>query len=293
MPRADRLPLPPVVALLISAFSVQGGAALAKGLFPALGAAGTTAFRVALSALLLLAFFRPALGRITARQWAFVLPYGLSLGAMNLTFYLALARIPLGLAVTLEFLGPLAVALLGSRHLVDLLWVALAAAGIVLLSGLGAAVEAALDPVGVALALAAACCWAIYILVGGAVSRRLPREGEGVSAGMLVAALAVFPFGLSDLGAASFTPSLLGVGLLMAILSSALPYTLEMRALRALPSRTFGILMSLEPGIAALVGHVALGEVLTLRQWLAIVFISAASAGATLTARRVRPPIET
>ena len=195
-------PLSPVPVLLFSAISIQAGAALAKDLFPALGPAGTTGLRVSLAALLLLLLFRPPLRSVSRAHWAALVPYGLSLGLMNLTFYLALARIPLGLAVTLEFVGPLGVALLGSRRLVDLAWVALAAFGILLIAPWGGGADA-LDPVGMALALAAGACWGAYILLGARVSHSFASEAHGVALGMGVAALAVLPFAAADLAAAN------------------------------------------------------------------------------------------
>lgn len=289
-PRRPRV-LAPVPAVLLGMVSVQGGAALAKDLFPALGALGTAAVRITLSAVVLLALFRPPLARLGRAQWRAVIPYGVVLGAMNAIFYLSLARIPLGLAVTLEFLGPLAVAVLGSRRLSDFLWVLLAAAGIALLVPWDPAQVNALDPLGVVLALVAGACWAAYILLGGRVSRQF-TGGQGVATGMLFAMLAVLPFALVDGVLDRLTPPLLGAGLGVALLSSALPYTLEMAALRALPSRTFGILMSLEPAVAALAGLLFLSERLTLLQWLAVVLVSTASAGSTLTARRTTPPVD-
>jgi inner membrane transporter RhtA len=288
---SSRLALPPIPALLVAVVSIQGGAALAKQIFPALGPAGATGLRVALAALLLLAIFRPPLARLGRTQWAALLPYGIALGGMNLTFYLALARIPLGLAVTLEFVGPLGVAVLGSRRAADFLWVLLAAIGIVLLAPWEGGPDS-LDRLGMLLALLAGACWAAYILVGGALSRRLPHSGQATSLGMAIAALAVLPFTLADLTAARITPEVLGIGLAVAILSSALPYTLEMIALRALPSRTFGILMSVEPAAAALIGLVVLGERLSALQWLAVLCVCAASAGATLTAKAPHAPVE-
>jgi len=280
-----------VPALLLAVVSVQGGAALAKGLFPVLGPAGATGLRVSLAALLLLAFFRPPIGRLTGAQWRALVPYGVALGGMNLAFYLALARIPLGLAVTLEFVGPLGVAVLGSRRAADFAWVLLAGAGIVLLAPWGGG-AAALDPLGMALALIAGACWGAYILLGGLVSRRLAHDGQGVAVGMAVAALAVLPFTAADALAARILPIHLAIGLAVAVLSSALPYTLEMIALRALPSRTFGILMSVEPAAAALIGLAFLGERLTAPQWLAVACVCTASAGATFGARRMPPPVE-
>ena len=270
--------LPPVVSVLVAIVSVQGGAALAKGLFPLLGATGTTGLRVGLSALMLLALFRPAVRRLTREQWRAVVPYGVVLGTMNALFYLALERIPLGLAVTLEFVGPLGVAVAGSRRALDVLWVLMAAAGIALIapwSGRG------IDPVGVLFALGAGACWAAYIVLGGRVSRAMPG-GAAVSIGVVVAALTVMPFAVASGGLAHLTPHLLLIGAGMALLSSALPYSMEMSALSRMPSRTFSILMSLEPAAAALCGLAFLGEHLTPPQWLAVLLVIAASAGATL-----------
>ena len=282
--------LPPIPAVLLAVVSVQGGAAFAKELFPALGSAGTAGMRIGLSALLLFAVFRPPLTRLTRAQWTAIIPYGVVLGTMNLSFYKALERIPLGLAVTLEFVGPLSVAVFGSRRASDFLWVVLAAAGIALIApwhgGAGA-----VDLVGVLLALLAGACWGAYILLGGRVSKVLPG-GQSVATGMLFAALTVLPFSFAEGLAARLTPPLFAASLAVALLSSAVPYTLEMMALRVLSSRTFGILMSLEPAVAALAGLVFLREQLTVTQWLALGFVSAASAGAALTARRVPPPVE-
>jgi inner membrane transporter RhtA len=291
-PAARRpLTLPPIPAVLLAVVSVQGGAAFAKEIFPALGPAGTAGLRISLSALMLFAAIRPPLARLTRAQWSAVIPYGVVLGAMNLSFYLALERIPLGLAVTLEFAGPLALAVFGSRRALDFLWVLLAAAGIALIAPWRGGVGA-LDLLGVLLALFAGGCWAAYIVLGGRVSRVFPGV-QGVATGMLFASLMVLPFSFAEGLAARLTPPLFAAGLAVALFSSALPFTLEMMALRVLPSRTFGILMSLEPAAAALSGLVFLREQLTVTQWLALVFVSAASAGAALTARRVPPPVET
>ncbi|MSR35701.1 MAG: DMT family transporter [Gemmatimonadetes bacterium] len=285
--------MPPIPSVLLAALSVVTGAAFAKRLFPELGAAGTAGVRIGLSALMLATVFRPPLRRLSAAQWRAVVPYGLGLGGMNLIFYLAIARIPLGLAVTIEFIGPLGLAVLGSRRLLDLVWVALAASGIALIApwGLSGPSALAIDPVGVLLALAAGALWATYIVLGGRLARVLPG-GPGVAAGMIVAAALVVPTaaGTGQLG--RLTPRLLGAGAGVALLSSAIPYTLEMNALRALPARTFGILMSLEPAIAAVSGLLFLGERLTGRQWLATALVIAASTGVTWTARRVSPPVE-
>ncbi len=283
--------LPPIPALLLSMLSIQGGAAFAKTLFPTLGPLGTTGLRVGLAAALLALVFRPNLRLLTREDWRAVLPYGAALGLMNLTFYLSLTHLPLGLAVTLEFVGPLLLALVSSRRAVDFVWVALAALGIALIAPLTGDGAARLDPLGVALALTAGGFWAAYILAGGAVGQRLPGT-TGVVAGMLVAAVICVPFGVAQAGVGLLAPGALLGGLGVAALSSALPYTLEMRALRAIPARVFGVMMSLEPALAALSGLLFLSERLSLRQWLALLCVIAASAGISLTsARRARRPV--
>src|SRR5688500_18155561 len=183
-PTSKRPVLPPLPAVLVAILSVQGGAALAKGLFPALGPSGTVGLRIGISALILLAVFRPRLHRLNAQQWRVVIPYGVVLGVMNLVFYHSLARIPLGLAVTVEFIGPLSVAVFGSRKLIDVVWVVLAGAGIALITPWTAG--SGVDPLGVALAFGAGICWALYIVIGQRLSHLLPG-GAAVSIGMLVA----------------------------------------------------------------------------------------------------------
>jgi inner membrane transporter RhtA len=281
--------LPPVVSILLAVFSVQGGAAVAKGLFPVIGPAATASVRSGVSAMILLAVFRPPVHRFTAAQWRAVIPYGVSIGVMNLIFYQALARIPLGLAVTLEFVGPLGVAIVGSRRALDAIWIVLAAFGIALIAPWQAG--SAIDPLGVAMALLTGGCWAAYIVLGGRVSRLL-SGGVAVAIGMSIATLTVLPFALAAGGLASFAPRLFAAGAALAVLSSALPFTLEMNALHALPARTFSILMSLEPAVAALCGLVLLGEHLTKAQWLAVGLVIAASVGATVTARQVPVHVE-
>ena len=279
--------IPPLPAVLLSIVSVQCGAAIAKGLFPALGAAGTASVRIGFSALILLAFVRPRLQELTKEQWKAVLPYGLALGAMNLLFYFALVRIPMGLAVSLEFIGPLSLALAGSRRLVDILWVALAAAGIALIapwSGEG------IDPLGLVFALAAGACWAIYILLSKRAGAQLPGQ-LAVTVGMLVAALPVLPVGIIEGSAFSMTPYMLLLGVALAVFSSVLPFSLEMNALRTMPPRTFSILMSMEPVAAALAGWLLLNELLSTQQWLAVIFIVIASSGVALTGREVHPSV--
>ncbi len=276
------LTLPPLPAVLLGMFSVQCGAALAKNMFPALGPVGTVSLRIGLSAAVLCAVFRPRLLSMQRKQWRIVIAYGIVLAIMNLSFYLALARIPLGLAVTLEFTGPLSIAVLGSRRVTDFLWVLLAMAGIALIAPWQ--VSANVDTAGVLLALAAGVCWAIYIVVGSRMSRVL-AAGPGVAAGMLLATVVIVPFTIASHSLSHLTPNLLLSGLGVALLSSALPYSLEMMALRSIPARTFGILMSLEPAIGALSGLLLLGEHLNSKQWAAVGCVMIASAGATVTTR--------
>ncbi len=286
-PTPKRPVLPPLPAVLVAIVSVQGGAALAKGLFPVFGPAGTVGLRIGISAAILLVAFRPGLRLLTAAQWRVVIPYGVVLGVMNLLFYQSLARIPLGLAVTVEFIGPLGVAVFGSRRLIDAGWVVLAAVGIGLITPWTA--DSGVDPLGVALAFAAGVCWALYIIIGQRLSHLLPG-GAAVSIGMLMAAIAVVPFAVATGGYAQLTPGRFAAGVGVALLSSAIPYTLEMIALKEMPARTFGILMSLEPAVAALAGFVFLHEVLSATQWLAVVLVIAASGGSTLTTRRGPEP---
>lgn len=281
MPVSTRFSFPAVPAVLLSIVSVQGGAAIAKGLFPLLGAAGTTSLRIGLSALILAVVVRPQLGRLQPAQWRAVVPYGLVLGLMNFLFYCALKRVPLGLAVTLEFIGPLVLALAGSRRWTDAVWAVLAGAGIALIAPWH---SQGVDLWGLALSLAAGGLWAVYIVMGQRTAAVLPGQ-QAVAIGMLFAALPVLPFGISSGSLLALTPHLLLLGGLLALFSSVLPFSLEMQALRTLPTRTFSILMSLEPVAAALSGWLLLGEKLALGQWLAVGFIVVASIGATLTAQ--------
>lgn len=274
----------PVAMLLVAMCSIQSGAALAKTLFPLIGATGTTSIRLLLGALLLLIVMRPWRKRLSRRAWKSTLIYGISLGAMNLMFYQALARIPLGIAVALEFTGPLTVAMLTSRRRLDLIWVALAIVGLTLLLLLGDDVDGAIDPLGAAFALGAGACWALYILFGqraGAVN-----GAQSATLGITIAALVIAPIGLIDIGPAIFALDILPFALGVAVLSTALPYTLEMVALPRLPTSTFGTLMSLEPAVAALSGLLFLTQQLATLQWFAIGLIIAASIGTTLTAGR-------
>lgn len=275
--------IPPVPAVLLAIVSVQSGAAIAKGLFPVIGAAGTASLRIGISALILLIAYRPNFRTITVMQWKIVIPYGLALGAMNLIFYLSIERIPLGLAVTLEFIGPLLLAVAGSRRWVDFLWVVLAAAGIVLIAPW---TNEGVDLTGVFFALLAGAFWATYIVLGGKVSK-IMKGGDAVATGMLVATVLIVPFGFFDGGLSSLTPTLFGLGIALALLSSAIPFSLEMKALGQLPARTFSILMSLEPAVASICALIFLQEYLTVNEILAVIFVIVASAGATLTAKKI------
>jgi inner membrane transporter RhtA len=252
---------------------------VAKQLFDEVGSFGTVALRLFFAAAVLMLLWRPPL-RMNRRMWTVVLSYGVVLGLMNLFFYSALARLPLGIAVTIEFLGPLAVALAGSRRWLDAFWAVLAAGGVLLLmDGRGG-----LDLVGVVFALAAGACWGLYILVGAALGRHT-TEGNGLALGMAVAALMAVPFGVADSGTALIEPWVLVAGLGVALLSSVIPYSLDLEALRKIPPRVFGILMSLEPAMAALIGLIVLQESLLWSQWIAVLCVVAASAGATRGAR--------
>ena len=273
----------PVLVIVIAMLSIQSGASLAKSLFPLIGAPGVTALRLALGTLILIVIFKPWRLRFTRQQRKPLLLYGLSLGAMNYLFYLSIQTVPLGIAVALEFTGPLAVALFASRRPVDFIWVALAVLGLWFLLPLGQDVSH-VDLTGAALALGAGACWAIYILSG---QRAGEEHGPAtVAIGSLIAAVVFVPVGVLQTGDALWHWSVLPLGLGVAILSTALPYSLEMVALTRLPTRTFGTLMSMEPGLAALSGMVFLGETLTLTQWLALLAIITASMGSTLTMRR-------
>jgi inner membrane transporter RhtA len=270
--------VPPTLLVLAAVASVQFGAALAKTLFDELGAGGTVFVRTLAAALVLALIWRPRLAGHDRRDLGLAIAFGLVLGAMNLCFYASLDRIPLGIAVTFEFVGPLGVAVFGSRRPLDLVWVALAAAGILLLSDFGSG--GGLDGLGVALALTAGGLWAAYILLSARVGQAFPG-GAGLTLAMLVATVPLAPVGVASAGGELLVPWILLVGAAVGVLSSAIPYTLELEALRRLPVGVFGVLMSLEPAVAALAGFVVLGEELVTRELASIVLVVAASAGAT------------
>jgi inner membrane transporter RhtA len=281
-------PTPPVVLVLAAVGSVQFGAALAATLFDELGAAGASFVRIALAAIVLAAFWRPRLRGHTRGELALAVVFGLLLASMNTCFYLALDRIPLGITVTLEFIGPLGVAVAASRRALDLLWVGLAGGGIAILSGWDVS---DLDPAGIGLALTAGCLWGGYILLGVRIGRAFPG-GNGLAVAMVVGAVAMIPAGVADAGAALARADVLGIGLAVALLSSVIPYSLELEALRRMPARVFGVLMSLEPGLGALAGFLILDQRLAGLEGLAIGLVVVASAGAAFTTREPPLPAE-
>jgi inner membrane transporter RhtA len=274
-----------MVALLGSLVSLAVGTSFAKSLFPALGAEGTTAYRIVFATLMLMAVFRP-----WRRKWVWddALPlglYGVTLGVMNLLFYSSIKTIPFGVAIAIEFTGPLAVAVWTSKKASDWLWVALAIAGLTLLLPLpGGDAATALDPMGMFFAFTAGICWALYIVFGQRVALRYGSMATPM--GMLAAAIVVAPIGVFHAGTAMLDPQWLMAGLAVALLSSAIPYALEMFSLNHLPKNTFSILLSLEPAVGALAGWLVLAEHLTLSQGLAIALVMAASMGTAWSAGR-------
>ncbi len=267
--------VPPPVLLLFGMISLQVGAAYAKQLFQVAGPSGTAALRMVFAATILLAIWRRAL-RMDRRTLAVAASYGVVLASMNISLYHAMDRIPLGAAVTIEFLGPLTVAAFGSRRRMDILWVILAALGVLLLGRMGGGLAMG----GVCFALLAAAFWAGYILLGAKLGSQT-SGGSGLALGMVFGSLVAVPLGAAESGATLIHPTVLVAGLVVALMSSVIPYSLEFEALRRMPLRTFGILMSLEPAVATVAGLVVLGEMLTLAQWLAVGCVTVASIGAT------------
>jgi inner membrane transporter RhtA len=281
VPHRDGILLPSL-ALFGSQVSVNLGAAVAKHLFPVIGVEGITAFRVGFSALILLAIFRPWRSPLSRRDVFNLVIYGAVMGLMNLLIYRAFSRIPIGIAVAIEVTGPLVVALLSSRRPRDIASCALAVFGLYLLLPLNTA-SGRLDPVGVAYAFGAAACWALYIVFGKRASSI--AGGQGVALGMLVASLFIVPLGVAYTSMASITPQVLGTGLAIAVLSSAIPYCLEMVALRGMPQGLYGMFSSAAPAITAIAGLLILGERLSGIQWMAIACIVLASATCAMSAR--------
>lgn len=279
-PRAPRgTRLGPVALVVAGGLSVQFGSAVAVLLMPRAGALGVVTLRLVLAAAVLLIVCRPRLRGHSRADWGTVLAFGAAMSGMNILFYLAIDRIPLGAAVTLEVLGPLALSVIASRRLSNLLWAGLALAGVVLLSGGG---FDRLDPAGACFALAAGAMWATYIVFSARTGRRFP-QADGLALAMAVGAVISLPFGIVEAGDRLLVPSTVGLGLGVALMSSVLPYTLELLALRRLPAPTFAILMSLEPAIAATAGFLVLHQALGVTDALAIALVIAASMGAVRT----------
>ena len=276
----DAVPAP--VFVLGGIATTQLGASLAKQIFDDVGPAGSTLLRVAFAAVLLVVIWTPRWRNHSRSELGLALAFGVSLAFMNLSFYESIDRIPQGVAVTIEFAGPLTVAVLGSRRALDLVWVTLAAAGILLLANAGGA---GIDATGAGLALLAGVFWGAYILLSARVGQAFPRM-EGLALAMVIAAVILVPFGVAGGGAALLEPHVLAIGAAVALLASAIPYSLELEALRRLPTGVFGVLMSMEPAVAALSGLIVLGEVLVAREWVAIGLVVVASAGAASFATR-------
>ncbi len=278
----------PLGLLIIAMISIQSGASLAKSLFPVVGAQGTTALRLIFASLILLLVLRPWRAHLTARSLRTVMLYGISLGSMNMLFYMSLQTVPLGIAVALEFTGPLAVALWASRKLIDFLWVALAVIGLLLLIPIGES-STSIDLVGAGYALGAGACWAAYIVFGQKAGA--DNGIQTAALGVTIAALFIAPIGVVHAGTALLDVSLIPAALGVAVLSTALPYSLEMVALTRMSARTFGTLASLEPVFAALSGLIFLHEDLSFTQWMAIGAIIVASIGATLGSTPTKPQL--
>jgi inner membrane transporter RhtA len=280
-----RVAFAPLAMLLVAMVSIQTGASLAKSLFAALGAEGATTIRLAMAMLILLLVYRPWRGAALAGRRSALLLYGVSLGLMNLFFYMALARVPMGIVVAIEFLGPLGVAIVASRRAADYAWAMLALLGLLLLLPWASAATR-LDRLGLVYALLAGAGWALYIVAGRRAGTQ--EAGRTVALGMIIATLVVLPVGIRHAGATLLDTALWPIALGVAVLSSALPYSLEMYALTRIPTRTFGILMSLEPALAALAGFAVLDERLTVLQWTAIGSVMIASIGSAASAAQDR-----
>jgi inner membrane transporter RhtA len=280
----------PILVLALAMLSFQVGAALAKSMFPVVGATGTTALRLLFGAAILMVFWRPWRMRLSLREARVIGIYGLAMGCMNLLFYSSLRSIPLGIAVALEFTGPLALAMFASRRPLDFLWILLAVGGLLGLLPMGGAAQR-VAPAGILLALGAGVCWAIYILAGRRAGAA--HGGATTALGVLIGALAIVPLGLAENGLHLFAPAILPAAFGVAILSSALPYSLEMYAMPRIATRTFGVLMSGDPALAAVSGWIFLSEHLTALQWLAITCVAIASAGSAFTSAgtEAEPPI--
>ncbi|WP_407700726.1 EamA family transporter [Streptomyces endophyticus] len=280
-PSRRRGSLGPVGLVLAGCISVQFGAALAVSLMPRAGAIGVVTLRLVVAAVVMLVVCRPKLRGHSRADWGTVLAFGIAMGGMNLLFYQAAARIPLGIAVTFEVLGPLALSVFASRRLVNVLWAGLALCGVFLLGGAGGGLGS-LNLAGVGFAVAAGACWATYIIFSARTGRRFP-QADGLALAMVVAAVLCLPLGIATAGPKLIDPVTLGLGAAVAVMSSVLPYTLELVALRRLPASTFAVMMSLEPAVAALSGFLVLSQDLAWAEVLAITLVIAASMGAVRT----------
>ena len=277
-----------VFLVLGAATSVQGGASVAKSLFPELGPPGVVFLRLLFGSIALWAIARPELRGRPRRELRLVAALGVVLVSMNVSFYESIDRLPLGIAVTVEFLGPLAVAVLGSRRRVDFVWIAFAGLGVALLAdGGGRSVHAT----GLLLAALAGLFWALYIFLSVPIGKAYPGA-SGLAPAMVLGAVLIAPWGIISAGHHLREPQLVGAAVGVGLLSSALPWSLELEALRRLPTHVFGVVLSLEPAVAALAGFVLLHEHLRLRAWLAIALVVLASAGAALEVRRRDTPVD-
>ncbi len=289
MTSSDRLRVPPAVLVLTAVGSVQFGGALAATLIPAVGATGAVTLRLVLGALMLALVVRPRLRGYAAGDWRTVLAFGVVLGLMNLSFYLSLERLPIGVAVTVEFVGPLLYAATLSRRVIDLVAVSVAGVGVVLIAEILSTPWAELDVIGLGFAAAAGAFWAAYIALSARTGARFASL-DGVSIAMVVAAAMIAPFGLGDaLGA---TPAILAAGIGVALLSGVIPYSLELLALRRMGQRVFGVLLSTEPAAAALAGWVVLAQVLTPTQLVGMACVIAASVVVLSRPSERRPPTD-
>lgn len=268
-----------IVTALAAMASVQGGASIAKYLFHLLGPAGAVTLRVGIAGVMLMLLVRPQVHKFTRKEWLYALFYGLSIGGMNLTFYYGIQRIPLGIGVAVEFIGPLGVALLASRKPLDLLWALLAAAGIILIVPWGKGYNC--DIVGIIFTAAAGLLWASYIIAAGKITKAM-KSSDAVTCGMCIATLLVLPFGLASGDLFKLDWKLICLGFGVAVFSSALPFTLDLWTMKKIPPKTFSVLQSLQPAFGALSGLLFLGELLSPRQWLAIACVVAASSGAAI-----------
>ncbi len=283
--------LPPQLLILLAMVSLQLGAAFAKSLFPVVGSTGTVFLRLAFAAIVLMLMWRPRLRRLrgyTRKDYITVVLFGVTMAGLNGFFYAALARLPLGIVVTLEFVGPLSIALFSSRRRIDVFWALFAVAGIILLAPINGAM---IDPLGVGLALIAGAFWAAYILLNVRVGQTFPG-GTGLALGMSIGALITLPFGVTSLPVIWHDPSILLIGLGVAVLSSVIPFSLEMEALRRMSARVFGVLMSMDPVMAALIGFLVLGETVGLRALIAMALIVIASSGVSFGGKSGSHPVQ-